>query len=320
MKSNPKIMYVRVSENCNSNCFMCHYAGKNDSYTISEEQYNKLLDIMKNKEYKIIRFTGGEPLLNKNLPLFINKAKQMNLTTSIITNGYLLKIKAKQLIESGLDQCIISLDGSCSDVHDKLRNFKGCFNNILDGIKELRKYNPKIAIRINTVVSGKNIQDLSNIYKLLLKLNIDQWSIIPVKYKENTWTNKSIEYYKLFQKQVKLNNKLLFLGNSKNWAGNTEEEIKNTFDNNLYITSSNPCNVVDFVRFYIPDIDRIIPCNCISHRINKIPISLDGDIEECCEKIRIWLKNNSKNCTGCEPLNVFINDNPEIMLEDEIKY
>ena len=23
----PKIMYIRVSENCNSHCFMCHFAG-----------------------------------------------------------------------------------------------------------------------------------------------------------------------------------------------------------------------------------------------------------------------------------------------------
>lgn len=313
-------MYVKVSENCNSHCFMCHYAGKNNSYNITQEQYKKLLDTMKQYNYKVIRFTGGEPLLHKKLCAFIKQAKDINLVTSIITNGFLLKIYAEKLIASGLDQCIISLDGSNSIIHDNLRNFEGCFNNIIEGIKELRKYNPNINIRINTVVSGKNVHDLCNIYKLLETLEVNQWSIIPVKYKENTWNEKSIEYYNEFQKTISKNSKIEFLGNSKNWAGKTNEEIRNTFTNGKCLNSENPCSVVDYVRFYIPDIDRIVPCNCISHRLNQLPFNLDGDQESCCEKIRIWLKENSKGCTGCEPLNIFINDNPEIMEEVNIRY
>ena len=103
-------------------------------------------------------------------------------------------------------------------------------------------------------------------------------------------------------------------------AGKTEEEIRNTFNNGKCLNSEKPCSVVDYVRFYIPDIDRIVPCNCISHRLNQLPFNLDGDTESCCEKIRKWLKENSKDCTGCEPLNIFINDNPEIMEEDNIRY
>lgn len=320
MNREPKIMYVKVSENCNSHCFMCHYAGKTNSYNITQEQYKKLLNTMKQYSYKVIRFTGGEPLLHKELCTFIKQAKDINLFTSIITNGFLLKINAEKLITSGLDQCIISLDGSNSEIHDNLRNFKGCFNKIIEGIKELRKYNPNINIRINTVVSGKNIHDLCNIYKLLETLEVNQWSIIPVKYKENTWNEKSIEYYNEFKKIIPKNSKIEFLGNSRNWAGKTDKEICHTFNNGKCLNSENPCTVVDYVRFYIPDIDRIVPCNCISHRLNQLPFDLDGDAESCCEKIKNWLKVNSKDCTGCEPLNIFINDNPEIMEDDNIRY
>ena len=165
MIDNPRILYVRVSENCNAHCFMCHYADEHDSYNIIMEQYDELLNYVKKKQFKMIRFTGGEPLLHKNIIEFLIKAKKLGLQTSIITNGYLLKIKSKKLVDSGLDQCIISLDGSCSEIHDSLRNFKGCFNNIICGINELRKYNQLISIRINTVVSGRNIMDISNIYR-----------------------------------------------------------------------------------------------------------------------------------------------------------
>ena len=320
MEISPKIMYVRISENCNSHCFMCHYAGTTNSYNITIEQYKDLLEHMKKYDYKVIRFTGGEPLLHKDLFTFINLAKQNGLKTSIITNGFLLDRYAKKLVDSGLDQCIISLDGSCSDVHDELRNFKGCFNNIISGIKKLRFYHNDMFIRVNTVVSGKNIHDICNIYKLLVSLCIDQWSIIPVKYKENLWTVDSLKYYEEFQELVKDVDYPLFLGNSKHFAGKTPNEIKLTFNNQSLIKSKNQCSVVDYVRFYIPDKNLLVPCNCISHRLHQIPFELNNNMEECCEKIRIWLKENSSNCTGCEPLNAYINDNPKIMLEDDIKY
>lgn len=83
-------MYIRVSENCNSHCFMCHFAGTSNALNIGDEQYDKLLNHMKKKNYKMIRFTGGEPLLHKNIIWFIKKAKEIGVKASIITNGYLL--------------------------------------------------------------------------------------------------------------------------------------------------------------------------------------------------------------------------------------
>ena len=86
MENKPIIMYVKVSENCNSNCFMCHYAGKRDSYNITMEEYKTLLRLMDKDDYRVIRFTGGEPLLHPNIIDFIKQASNRNLYTSIITN------------------------------------------------------------------------------------------------------------------------------------------------------------------------------------------------------------------------------------------
>ena len=306
-------MYVRVSENCNSHCFMCHYAGKSDSYNITFEQYEKLLKHMMKFDYKMIRFTGGEPLLHKNIIDFIKMAKDIGLKTSIITNGYLLPIYVEKLCDVGVDQYIISLDGSTSDIHDDLRQFPGCFDNIIKAINLIKKKGQGI-IRINTVVSGRNIHDLCNLYELLVKLGVNQWSVIPIKSKENLWTSDSKKYYFSFRDRVKMAQDIEFLGYSKIFAGTTEEEINSMFCNNL-LKKSKKCSVVDNVRFYIPDKDILVPCNCCAHRLKDINFSLDGDMEEVCHKLQLWLKNNTDGCK-CEPLNIYLNDYPEVMEKD----
>ena len=322
MKKYPKILYIKVSENCNSHCFMCHYAGKTDAYNITLSQYEDILEYAKKNKIKMIRFTGGEPLIHKNIVEFIKMANDRGFLTSIITNGFLLDRYSKALTDNGLNECIISLDGSNALLHDSLRNFKGCFTNIIKGINSLKENNPNILLRVNTVVSGRNIDDLVNIYKLLLSLGINQWSIIPIKSSNNTWTNESVSYYNDFLDAIKNNDdsQLDFLGYSKIFAGTTEQEINDTFSNNARIKSSNPCSVVDYVRFYIPELDLIVPCNCIAHRLNKIEVNLGNNREENCEIIRDWIKNHYNECTGCEPLNVYINDNPSIMNKKLIKY
>ena len=61
----PKIMFVRVSENCNAGCFMCGFAHTHGKYNITDEQFDKLIeDMNKTGSYEMIRFTGGEPLIH----------------------------------------------------------------------------------------------------------------------------------------------------------------------------------------------------------------------------------------------------------------
>lgn len=121
----PTIMFVRVSENCNAGCFMCYFAHQHGLYNITNEQFNSLLQYMDRQgTYNIIRFTGGEPLLHKNIINFIKNSHDAGYQTSIITNGYLLPNFGEKIVEAGLDEVIISIDGSISEIHDNLRGLK----------------------------------------------------------------------------------------------------------------------------------------------------------------------------------------------------
>lgn len=320
-----KIMYIRVSENCNSQCYMCHYAGKKDSYNISQKQYENIIDQMDQKgSYELVRFTGGETLLHPELTRMIEYASIHQYKTSIITNGYFLPQYAEDLSRTGLTQCIVSLDGANKETHDKLRGFNGCFNNLLNGLRRLKESNPNIVLRVNTVVSLYNIEQLDSILKLLEDYQVDQWSIIPLKFKKNLWTPNHRQYYEQFLEHVK-NTKISLLGYSANWAGRNEEEVQNTFERNMHFKPCGICANVNYIRFYIPDKNLLLPCNCVPHRLHEITelqsVFLEKDLEIQADKIKEWLAYNSSNiCTGCEPLNVYLSDHPDEILKNVLLF
>ncbi|MCL2859559.1 MAG: radical SAM protein [Oscillospiraceae bacterium] len=322
--NNLKVMFVRVSENCNAGCFMCGFAKNSNSYNITREQFENLLKEMKEiGTYEVVRFTGGEPLLHPDLPYFIKKCIEEGYQTSIITNGYLMPKMYKELIDAGISQVIFSLDGSCAEVHDKLRNLKGAFDNIINATKLLKKAKKDIIIRVNTVVSALNINDMKDILNVLVKNDIDQWSIIPLRAEKNLWNNGNIEeyikIYKDFEKTVSNIEKPKMLGYSKKWAGRNEEEIKNLFYHNKFYHPNGKCHLVNRVRFYIPDKEELIPCNCASHRTEQIGINHNKNklLEDRAKIIEEWLMENGPHvCTGCEPLNVYLAEHSYILDND----
>lgn len=318
LNDEPIIMYVRVTDQCNSGCFMCKYARGNGTFQIEMLKYDKLLDTMRKiGSFKMIRFTGGEPLLVTNLPLMIKKAKEQGFLTSIITNGYLIPNNYKTLIDCGLDQIVFSLDGSSAEVHDKLRNFPNCFNNIISSIKLIKEYNKYLNIRVNTVASKYNIADLCNLYDLLIKNGVDSWSIIPIRTSTDGWNDgfeeKYIKCYKDFIEYVEKNkSSLKFLGYSLEWGGRNNEEIHNLFYKNKFYGPIGKCKAVNLIRFYIPNQNEFVPCNCASHRIGQMEINIDNikDLNDRTKIMKCWLEENGPTkCKACEPLNAYISDN-----------
>ena len=327
----PKIMFVRVSENCNAGCFMCNFAHSHGLYNITAEQYDWLLDAIKEKgTYEMIRFSGGEPLLHPNIIDMIKKSKEQGYETSIITNGYLLSAMAEKIANSGIDQIIISIDGSVPEIHDNLRGLPNGLEKIKNGVRKIKEINPNIVFRANTVVSELNIKDLCNMYAMLNDLSFNSWAIIPIRPTNdpNTkWNEENIEMnkliYKKFLQEQKQYSNIELLGYSANWAGKTEEEINKTFKNQYRVMPKKQCELVDLVRFYIPDKNLIVPCNCAAHRIHQIETEYQKE-SEIFAKANImaeWLKYNAYNhCSGCEPLNAYLADNPKILKKGLYKY
>ena len=88
---------------CNYRCPFCHNAGlvvDVDQDEISQEEFFAFLEKRK-KVLEGVCITGGEPTLNKDLPEFIKKIKQIGYCVKLDTNGTNFEM-LKGLVEEGL--------------------------------------------------------------------------------------------------------------------------------------------------------------------------------------------------------------------------
>lgn len=306
---NLKVLYLRINNYCNVKCFMCDF-WKFPLIDIEEDQFEKVLGMVDGLE--LIRFTGGEPLMCNKLPLYIQRCHEKRIKTSIVTNGLILNEKIENMVKCGLNQVVISVDGSTPELHDSLRGKPGLFAKIEKALDKISREYPMMRTRVNTVVSEKNIHDLPQLAIWLDKHNVEQWSIIPIKLDNYQWSERiSFEDFKSryidFQKAAK-NSNVTMMGYSASWAGNTTE----FWSGKSFIRPTGACHLSRIMSFYDPFTDHFYPCNCIPHR----KLSFNSYIEDA-----LWyFKHGHEYCTGCEPLNAWCSDNPEKLDSDILNF
>ena len=157
-----KIPSLRVSllGKCNENCFYCHNEGvpKKISSTIQTGDIINVIYFLKNFGLKKIKFTGGEPLLYKDLKNLLYKAKHINdLKLYITTNGTLIRKRIKDLSPNIIDKISVSLD--TLDAHFyKYITGKDYLGEVFLGLRMLKKfgYNVEIdAVLLKNINSAK---------------------------------------------------------------------------------------------------------------------------------------------------------------------
>jgi MoaA/NifB/PqqE/SkfB family radical SAM enzyme len=113
-------------------------------------------------------FTGGEALLRRDLPAILKNADEAGLTTFVLTNGYLLAKRMRE-IHRNLDVVSVSIDFPDSR-HDKTRGIEGLFEKAIKGIKIAQDYG--LSTNINSIITGSHtLTDIEALLSLADSLN-----------------------------------------------------------------------------------------------------------------------------------------------------
>ncbi len=153
---------------CQAKCIHCHTAlhKKSVSDEMSTEEWKHIVAQLKELGSLIVLFTGGEPLIRKDIIDLVAFAHSIGLITRIITNAYLLNREmAMELKKAGLNQCGVSIDSADPETHDKMRGIPGLHQRAIQALHYLNEV--KLDSKIMAYASHRNItQDLKQIIQL----------------------------------------------------------------------------------------------------------------------------------------------------------
>lgn len=127
----------------------------------------------------LINVTGGEPLVRKDLCDVMEYAtNELGFHWGMTTNGILLNDEnIEKLRKANMETISISIDG-LPEVHDKFRGVEGSYNIIINNIKRLKKANFVKNIQVTTVFHKENINQIEELYNIMLGLGLDSWRLI----------------------------------------------------------------------------------------------------------------------------------------------
>ncbi len=178
LKAMWEVLYI-----CNAKCRTCdRWQETADPRTLSTAEGKNLIAQLARAGAMHLCFTGGEPLLRKDIYELIACARENKLSTSMFTNALLLnERRANELINAGLDAVYISLDGSTPELNDALRGINGYFklaSAAIENLKALRS-NGRPKIFLAFTVNKANMYDLENIARLVKTRALDGLSFQP---------------------------------------------------------------------------------------------------------------------------------------------
>ena len=171
--------------------------------------HQKMLSQIKRSVFYINYYFQGEPFLHPQFLELIKQSKKSKIYTATSTNGHFInKEVADQIVESGLDRLIISIDGLTQETYEQYR-VNGDLNKVIDASRFLvaskKKYKSKAPHLIFQFLAVKpNEHEIPAIFSLSSEIGIDEVRIKTAQlyeYKQGNRLMPENEQYSRYIKQ-----------------------------------------------------------------------------------------------------------------------
>jgi len=186
----PALGTLMVTYRCNFHCAMCDmplmaaaraHKGLRECDT---SRFKEIIGEFAGLGVPGIGFTGGEPLLRRDIFELLAYTRQQGMITHLNTNGWFLDdAAAARVIEAGVDSVNISLDGACPATHDRIRNQTGAFTRAVAAVERLHRLrrirHAPVRVKTVAVIDETNIDEVPEMLRLGRELGTDCIEFIP---------------------------------------------------------------------------------------------------------------------------------------------
>lgn len=181
----------------------------------------------------MIVFTGGEPLLRKDLEKCGQQLYDRGFPWGIVSNGLqMTPARLQSLLNAGMRAITISLDG-LEKSHNWLRGNPNSFKKAMETIRLLSQI-LDLKFDVVTCVNGENFDELPEIKNLLLNNGVKEWRLFTVfpigRAKQHENLQLTPVQFKLFFDIISAERKkceILINYGCEGFLGNYEGEVRN---------------------------------------------------------------------------------------------
>jgi MoaA/NifB/PqqE/SkfB family radical SAM enzyme len=167
----PRSIQIECTTRCNLKCTFCEISYWTEKAADLEFENIQQM-VVHLPKLKRVDLTGiGEALVNQNFFEIVKFLKQKGIYVTLNDNFTLMTEKtARRIIDLGIDQIFLSLDGGKADTYEAIR--RGAkFERVIANVQRLIELKKKIGsklpeVKINTVVCNTNYQELPAIVEI----------------------------------------------------------------------------------------------------------------------------------------------------------
>jgi len=157
----PILLHYYITNRCNARCQFCKIWNQQPKQDANPEHVISNLYHARKAGCRFVDFTGGEPLLHPDLPLFLKKARESGYITSVTTNTLLFPLRAHEL--AGLiDLLHFSIDGDTQQLNDELHGCK-TYQSVMESVPAALSRN--MAPDLLFTYSDRNINSFMGLYE-----------------------------------------------------------------------------------------------------------------------------------------------------------
>lgn len=168
------IVVWNITRRCNLKCRHCYSDSANQDYAgeLSTEEAKAVIDDLASFQVHALLFSGGEPLLRKDIFELAGYAREKGLRTILSTNATLVtKELAVRIRETGFFYVGVSLDG-IGEVHDRFRGAERAFDRTLEGIRHLIAEGQKTGLRLT--MTDSTLEQIDALFDLAVRERIER--------------------------------------------------------------------------------------------------------------------------------------------------
>jgi MoaA/NifB/PqqE/SkfB family radical SAM enzyme len=163
-----------ITSRCNLACDFCY--GPVPGHDPIERRAD-ILTALAASSARVVTFCGGEPLLVRKIDQYAATLARRGKSTVLNTNGQLLRRRLDQGFRlASFAMAGISIEGSTAEIHSAMRGRNADLDEVIEAARLVSK-EPDVSLKLATVVSSVNRDDLPALARTVRELAPDIWRL-----------------------------------------------------------------------------------------------------------------------------------------------